>query len=110
MGVPKFYRWISERYPCLSQVLKEHQVSRERGAAACQGPFSACRVVLSGPSAGRGTAPGPGRAEPALGPALRGTGRLEAGESGGMAVCGRWGAGEAFGAPPKAFVSDPRPP
>lgn len=26
MGVPKFYRWISERYPCLSQVLKEHQV------------------------------------------------------------------------------------
>lgn len=41
MGVPKFYRWISERYPCLSQVLKEHQVSRERGAAACQGPFSA---------------------------------------------------------------------
>uniref|UniRef100_A0A8B9PWH9 5'-3' exoribonuclease 1 n=1 Tax=Apteryx owenii TaxID=8824 RepID=A0A8B9PWH9_APTOW len=26
MGVPKFYRWISERYPCLSQVLKEHQI------------------------------------------------------------------------------------
>ena len=26
MGVPKFYRWISERYPCLSQVIKEHQV------------------------------------------------------------------------------------
>lgn len=38
MGVPKFYRWISERYPCLSQVLKEHQVSRERGLAACTGP------------------------------------------------------------------------
>lgn len=33
MGVPKFYRWISERYPCLSEVVKEHQVG-ERGAAA----------------------------------------------------------------------------
>ena len=27
MGVPKFYRWISERYPCLSEVLKEYQVA-----------------------------------------------------------------------------------
>lgn len=36
MGVPKFYRWISERYPCLSQVLKEHQVSVAR-AASCPG-------------------------------------------------------------------------
>lgn len=26
MGVPKFYRWASERYPCLSQVIQEHQV------------------------------------------------------------------------------------
>ncbi|KAJ7394677.1 5'-3' exoribonuclease 1 [Desmophyllum pertusum] len=26
MGVPKFYRWISERYPCLSQVIQEHQI------------------------------------------------------------------------------------
>lgn len=33
MGVPKFYRWISERYPCLSEVVKEHQVG-ERGAMA----------------------------------------------------------------------------
>ena len=29
MGVPKFYRWISERYPCLSEVLKEYQVGFE---------------------------------------------------------------------------------
>ena len=29
MGVPKFYRWISERYPCLSQVVKDHQVYLE---------------------------------------------------------------------------------
>ncbi|KAG1673590.1 5'-3' exoribonuclease 1 [Nymphon striatum] len=26
MGVPKFYRWISERYPCLSEVIKEYQI------------------------------------------------------------------------------------
>ena len=26
MGVPKFYRWLSERYPCLGQVIKERQV------------------------------------------------------------------------------------
>jgi len=26
MGVPKFYRWVSERFPCLSEVVKEHQV------------------------------------------------------------------------------------
>lgn len=40
MGVPKFYRWVSERYPCLSQVLKEHQVrrgTRRAGAGAGAG-------------------------------------------------------------------------
>ncbi|XP_047139268.1 5'-3' exoribonuclease 1 isoform X1 [Hydra vulgaris] len=26
MGVPKFYRWLSERYPCLSQIIKENQI------------------------------------------------------------------------------------
>lgn len=36
MGVPKFFKYISERYPCLSEVVKEHQVfdgerKRERG-------------------------------------------------------------------------------
>ena len=31
MGVPKFYRWISERYACLSEVVKEHQVGEQGG-------------------------------------------------------------------------------
>lgn len=26
MGVPKFFRYISERYPCLSELVKEYQV------------------------------------------------------------------------------------
>ncbi|CAC35856.3 5'-3' exoribonuclease 1 [Caenorhabditis elegans] len=26
MGVPKFYRWTSERYPCLSEVINESQI------------------------------------------------------------------------------------
>ena len=26
MGIPKFYRWMSERYPCLSQVVNDYQV------------------------------------------------------------------------------------
>ncbi|CAB4003897.1 5 -3 exoribonuclease 1, partial [Paramuricea clavata] len=26
MGVPKFYRWLSERYACLSQVVKDYQI------------------------------------------------------------------------------------
>lgn len=26
MGIPKFYRWISERYPCLSQVVQQNQI------------------------------------------------------------------------------------
>ncbi|CAG7833351.1 unnamed protein product [Allacma fusca] len=26
MGIPKFYRWISERYPCLSEKIREYQI------------------------------------------------------------------------------------
>lgn len=26
MGVPKFFRYISERYPCLSELVRENQV------------------------------------------------------------------------------------
>uniref|UniRef100_A0A5K3F884 5'-3' exoribonuclease 1 n=2 Tax=Mesocestoides corti TaxID=53468 RepID=A0A5K3F884_MESCO len=26
MGVPKFYRWISQRYPCINQILRENEV------------------------------------------------------------------------------------
>lgn len=57
MGVPKFYRWISERYPCLSEVVKEHQVG-ERGGSGLAGRGPAARSTrgrgLSGlPSACR---------------------------------------------------------
>ncbi|KAL7061264.1 hypothetical protein AAHC03_09921 [Spirometra sp. Aus1] len=27
MGVPKFYRWISQRYPCINQLVKENEVA-----------------------------------------------------------------------------------
>jgi 5'-3' exonuclease len=30
MGIPKYYRWISERYPCLSRVVREHEVGSHR--------------------------------------------------------------------------------
>jgi 5'-3' exonuclease len=34
MGIPKYYRWISERYPCLSQIVREHEVrARPAGVA-----------------------------------------------------------------------------
>lgn len=26
MGVPKFFRYMSERYPCLSELIKDHKV------------------------------------------------------------------------------------
>lgn len=28
MGVPKFFRYISERYPCLSELVRENQVNK----------------------------------------------------------------------------------
>lgn len=30
MGVPKFFRYISERYPCLSELAREHSVSEQK--------------------------------------------------------------------------------
>lgn len=29
MGVPKFFRYISERYPCLSELVRENQVKNQ---------------------------------------------------------------------------------
>ena len=62
MGVPKFYRWISERYPCLSEVVKEHQVGELRprrkkralGPLSCGTPaFQLLVVLVSGRTGGR---------------------------------------------------------
>lgn len=62
MGVPKFYRWISERYPCLSEVVKEHQVGElrpwrkkwARGPLRCGTPaFQLPVVLVSGRKGGR---------------------------------------------------------
>jgi len=36
MGVPKFYRWVSERYPCLSETVKEFQVRNRKLSVGVQ--------------------------------------------------------------------------
>lgn len=44
MGVPKFFRYISERYPCLSETIKEYQVylteKKNRNLCAIKAFFS----------------------------------------------------------------------
>ena len=30
MGIPKFFRYISERYPCLTEKLKDYQVIKKK--------------------------------------------------------------------------------
>ena len=46
MGVPKFYRWISERYPCLSEVLKEYQVAYDPNPNPNPNPNSSLKSVF----------------------------------------------------------------
>ena len=45
MGIPKFYRWMSERYPCLSQVVAESEVC-VRCAYELVGAGNACGSEL----------------------------------------------------------------
>lgn len=35
MGVPKFFRYMSERYPCLSELVREYQVRTFHGNTCC---------------------------------------------------------------------------
>lgn len=35
MGVPKFFRYMSERYPCLSELLRENQVGLAGSVLMC---------------------------------------------------------------------------
>ena len=49
MGVPKFYRWISERYPCLSEVVKEYQVDRTV-IFSCSRHTDDTRTIISNPT------------------------------------------------------------
>lgn len=38
MGVPKFFRYMSERYPCLSELVKDHQVRNETDPSVADNP------------------------------------------------------------------------
>jgi hypothetical protein len=43
MGIPKFYRWLSERYPLINQVVKEDVTKPEFGTFFF--PFCLCHMA-----------------------------------------------------------------
>lgn len=46
--MPKFFRYISERYPCLSEVVKEHQVFNRGSEGEREGEGGKKRALILG--------------------------------------------------------------